>query len=137
MAEQQEDGARRPGDAPDPAGEPLMAPFRVIRGDRDGAAVLRVEGDVDLTTVPGLTAAIAEVVVVRPWVFVLDLTRVTFLASVGLSALVIAQRDTADQTELRVVATGRGALRPIQLTGLDGVLRLYSTLGAALEGSLG
>lgn len=136
MAEQQEDEARRPGDAPDPAGEPLTVPFRVVRSDCDGVAVLRVEGDVDLTTAPGFAAAIAEVVAVRPRVFVLDLTRVTFLASIGLSALVIAQRDTADQTELRVVAADSCALRPIQLTGLDGVLRLYPTLDVAIEGRL-
>lgn len=116
----------------DPGAEP-QASFGVVRDDRPGAVVLAVQGDVDTVTAPKLTDAAVGVLAEGPPVLVLDLTRVDFLASPGLTSLLTVRRN-AGETALRIVAAGRASLRPIQLTGLDQSLPLYPTLEAALAG---
>ena len=95
-----------------------------------GTTVLCVCGEVDVATVPGLRAAIAEAMRPRPRVLVIDLLAVTFLASCGLLALAEA---AAERAEVRVVAASRECVRPIRVTGLDAVLSMYGTLADALS----
>jgi anti-anti-sigma factor len=94
--------------------------------------VLAVTGDVDLYTVPRLTAALELAVRERPPVLVVDLTGVEFFGSVGLNALLAAHDQAAAHTEIRVVAARRVALSPIQLTGVDRLLAVYPSRAAAL-----
>ncbi|GAA3525348.1 STAS domain-containing protein [Amycolatopsis ultiminotia] len=108
--------------------------LRIGRDDRPPAVVLTVRGDIDTVTAPQVTAAVADAAADGPPVLVLDLTEVEFLASPGLTALLIIRRDLPAGTALRIVAAGRATLRPIQLTGLQQSLPLYPTLGAALAG---
>ncbi|HEY2057416.1 STAS domain-containing protein [Amycolatopsis sp. NBC_01480] len=115
----------------DPATDP-PGTLRIGRADRPPAAVLAVSGDVDTCTAPRMTAAVAEVLTEAPPVLVLDLTAVEFLASPGLTALLTIRRGMPAGTELRIVASGRATLRPIQLTGLEPGLPLYRTLEQAL-----
>ncbi|MFC0437691.1 STAS domain-containing protein [Kutzneria buriramensis] len=65
---------------------------------------------------------------------VLDLTGVTFLASMGLSLLAEHHDQCAEfGSRLVVVATERVVLRPIQITGLDGLVTIVPTVQAALS----
>ncbi|MET9267681.1 STAS domain-containing protein [Amycolatopsis sp. NPDC004079] len=115
--------------------DPVIDPpgsLSIDRADRAPAAVLALSGDLDLGTAPKLTAAVAETVTGRPPVLVLDLTEVDFLASAGLTVLLAACREAPAGTEVRIVASGRATLRPIQLTGLEQSLPLYRTLEEAL-----
>ncbi|WP_439381675.1 STAS domain-containing protein [Amycolatopsis lexingtonensis] len=109
--------------------------FGIARTEQDGAVVVEVSGDVDTTTAPALVAAADEVLAAAPPVFVVDLTRVEFLASPGLTALLTIHRNAAAGTAVRIVAAGRATLRPIQLTGLEDSLSLFPTREAALAGS--
>ncbi|WP_370965159.1 STAS domain-containing protein [Amycolatopsis sp. cg9] len=109
--------------------------FRIARTDQDGTVVLAVAGDVDTTTAPALVQAADEVLAEEPPVFVVDLTRVDFLASPGLTALLTIHRNAAAGTAVRIVASGRATLRPIQLTGLEDSLSLFPTRDAALAAS--
>ncbi|MGW7533912.1 STAS domain-containing protein [Amycolatopsis sp. NPDC054798] len=118
----------------DPRGDPAPA-FRVERDDRPPAAVLTVRGEVDMVTAPLLTAAVDEALAAAPPVLVVDLAAVEFLASAGLTALVTMTQDRAAGAVLRIVASGRATLRPIQLTGLEQSLPLYPTVEAALAAS--
>lgn len=59
---------------------------------------------------------------------VLDLSRVTFFGSAGLSVLI--QASDAD-IPLRIVPSSQ-ARRPIEVTGLDRALDIYPTLAEAL-----
>ena len=97
-----------------------------------GIAVLRVGGDIDLATVPALQAAIEEALVPRPTGLVIDLSDVGFLASAGLQALVATHNNVSQSAQFAVVANSAVTSRPIQLTGLDQVFKLYSTLDEAL-----
>lgn len=97
------------------------------------AVVLRVAGELDLLTTPTLAQACSQQLQNRPPVLVIDLTGVTFLASVGMSAIVAAHEEGGEHTKVRVVSGTRDTLRPIHVTGLDTLLAIYPTLPAALE----
>jgi anti-anti-sigma factor len=109
--------------------------FRIARTEQSGAVVVEVAGDVDTTTAPALVQAAAEALAAAPPLLVIDLTRVDFLASPGLTALLTIHRDAGTGTVVRIVATGRATLRPIQLTGLEESLSLFPTREAALTAS--
>lgn len=97
--------------------------------------VIEVVGEVDMDTSPQLDAAVTSAFQ-QPGAdrYVLDLTRVTYLASAGLTSLVNATRRAEARTEplLVVVDSTRPVIRPIELTGLDTVLRLYHSVDEAL-----
>jgi anti-sigma B factor antagonist len=103
--------------------------------ERPGALVVVVAGEVDMLTSPQLRMAIDEALAkLADRALVIDLTGVTFFGSPGLQVLAVAAirvRRAGEEAALRVVAT-HVALRPIQITGLDSVVRLYDTTDAAL-----
>jgi anti-sigma B factor antagonist len=100
---------------------------------RGSTVVLHVAGELDLLTTPTLTEACSQELTRRPPVLVIDLTGVTFLASVGMSAIVAAHEKGGEHTKVRVVSGSRDTLRPIRVTGLDNLLAVYPALSAALE----
>jgi anti-anti-sigma factor len=97
------------------------------------AVVLHVTGELDLLTTPTLAEACLSELRKRPAVLVIDLTGVTFLASVGMSAIVAAHEEGGEHTRVRVVGGTRDTMRPIRVTGLDNLLSVYPALSAALE----
>src|SRR4029077_18003299 len=99
---------------------------------QDGIAVLKVDGDIDLATVPALEAAIDEVLKSKQAGLVIDLSEVGFLAPAGLRALVATQNNVSQSAQFAVVANSAATSRPIQLTGLDQIFELYPTLDEAL-----
>lgn len=97
--------------------------------------VITVAGEVDSVTAPRLGRSLDGVLATAAGVVVVDLVRVTFLASTGLSALLDAHRATGPGSPLRVVVDhARPVIRPIQITGLDAVLTLFDSVEDALRG---
>jgi anti-sigma B factor antagonist len=94
---------------------------------RDGITVLLVDGVVDLATSPPLEQLLAELIDERPQALVMDLTAVSFLASVGLRILAETHERAGGTGKFAVVASGPVTARPIQLTKLDEFLALYPT----------
>jgi anti-sigma B factor antagonist len=109
--------------------------FRIARSEQSGAIVVEVAGDVDTTTAPALVEAADEAGGAPPPVLVVDLSRVEFLASPGLTALLTIHRNAGSTTAVRIVAARRATLRPNQLTGLEESLSLFPTREAALTAS--
>jgi len=99
---------------------------------REGTAVLRVSGALDLALAPKLRRLVERAARLEPAKLVIDLTGVTFLASAGMAELVRANRGYAVPAPLRVVASGRITLRPLELTRLTDELALYPSLSEAL-----
>ncbi|MEV7099731.1 STAS domain-containing protein [Amycolatopsis sp. NPDC051045] len=99
--------------------------------ERGEAFVLRVTGALDLALAPKLRRLVERAQRRAPSVLVIDLTEVSFLASAGMAELVRAHRSTAS-IAVRVVATGRVTLRPLELTRLTDELVIVPTLAAAL-----
>lgn len=97
----------------------------------DGTRILvRVAGEVDLTTAPVLADALelARSVAARMPDFIaieVDLRAVEFLSAAGLTVIVRAHRRCDhDAVPLHVVAGHSAVTRPLRLTGLDQVLGL-------------
>ena len=113
------------GDAASSAGS-------VTLENRDGTAVLRVDGALDLALAPKLRRLAERAARLQSSMLVIDLTGVTFLASAGMAELVRAHRGPTASAPLRVVATGRITLRPLELTRLVDELAIYPSLSEAL-----
>jgi anti-anti-sigma factor len=99
------------------------------RGD---VAVLAVAGEVDNLTASALEDAIDRVVRDGLTTLIIDLSEVTFLASIGLAILASTHDRLDEGAGFAVVADGAATSRPIQLTGLDQCFSLHSTLDEAL-----
>jgi anti-sigma B factor antagonist len=94
--------------------------------------VLAVSGALDLALAPTVRRTVERAVRLRPALLVLDLTAVTFLASSGMAELVRTHRQLEGEIPVRVVATGRLVLRPLELTRLTDELAIHATLADAL-----
>jgi anti-sigma B factor antagonist len=115
----------------DPSGTEFGLKYEHIRvGD---TAVLDLRGEIDLATGEDLMSQLNRALAALPGRLVVDLTRVDFLGSAGLSAL-IAARETAERqgTQVRLVCN-RITRRTIELTGLNEQFTLADDRNAALE----
>ena len=93
---------------------------------RDGdRVVLAVSGEIDLGTVGELRDALVRAGESGAPEVLVDLSDVDFMDSTGLSALVIAHRSMgADARWLVIICPPGPARRALEVSGLDGVLRL-------------
>ncbi len=98
---------------------------------RDGITVLTATGVVDLATSPPLEELLGTLVEEGPAALIIDLTSVSFLASVGLRILAETHERVGGAGKFAVVASGPVTARPIQLTKLDEFLALYPTVDEA------
>jgi len=108
--------------------------FQVQKCGTDEAVVLAVSGDVDMFTAPRLAEAIDAAIATRPEALIVDLSKVQFLASAGITVLVTAQAQIMPPTRFAVVADGPATSRPIKLMGIDSTFALYRTRDTALAG---
>ncbi|GHF47650.1 anti-sigma B factor antagonist [Amycolatopsis bartoniae] len=100
-----------------------------------GVVVVDVRGEVDASSVPDLATALEKVWAAAPGRVVVDLSRVTFLGTAGLSALLDArERAEADDFVLRLVGGSRCVDRAVEVAGLAPHLPLSPDLGHALRG---
>jgi anti-sigma B factor antagonist len=99
------------------------------------AELLEVSGEVDLLSAQVLRNAITEALGREPALLVIDLTGVSFLASVGMTVLLKAHREAGRTTiRLRVVTPARSPVgRALELTGLTGALAVVATQADALS----
>src|SRR5690348_16379153 len=116
-----------------------MDTLAVEHAANDDAIVVRVEGDVDSTTVGELSdhlAAALELAAAHPaQLVIVDLQAVTFLGSAGLNALLDChQRGSDAGTSVRLLADHGPVLQPIKVTDLDLILEIHPTLPDALQG---
>jgi anti-sigma B factor antagonist len=87
------------------------------------AARLTASGEVDSSSAPTLRSRLEEVLDDGVTDLVVDLHGVTFLDSAGLCVLAAAHRRAVrDGIGLRVLASSRAVLRPMQITGLYDLL---------------
>lgn len=98
----------------------------------DGVTVVEVHDVVDMLTAPLLGTALGTALAASPRALVVDLSKVTFLASAGMTVLVKAKEQIGENAGFAVVAEGPATSRPLKLVGLDDVLGVYPTLADAL-----
>ena len=98
------------------------------------AHVVTVTGELDVYTAPDLRKALGEAVGEGAMDVVVDLLNVPFVDSMGLGVLVESSKSLkAKGGVLRIVCDDRRIARILEITGLDRVLVLHSTLRDALE----
>lgn len=103
--------------------------IRIERGPA-GQTVLAVAGDLDLATAERLREQLNTVP--GGSVVVLDLKKVEFCDSAGLRVLLDAElRTRVGGGELRLAAPSAALVRLFELTGVDGFIRVFATIGDA------
>ncbi|WIM86744.1 STAS domain-containing protein [Candidatus Mycobacterium wuenschmannii] len=111
------------------------SPLKLAERTDGDAVVISAEGIVDMAAAPTLTEQIRAALRRRPAVLIIDLTKVTFLATAGMSVLMETDRTSKERSIVfRVVADGPVTVMPMQLLGIDDLLAIYPTVDAAREG---
>lgn len=105
-----------------------------LRTDRPApnCVVLSVLGEIDLVTVPGLEAAIAEHVAAAPCL-VIDLSEVSFFGSLGLSALIRATTLADDRGTRLLLVTGERVRRTMEVTQTSELFTVHNSVEEALR----
>ena len=94
-----------------------------VTGSAATGVLLTVTGEVDSSTAPSLRAVVDTAFADRARSLTIDLEGVTFLDSAGLCVLARAHRRAIEAgIALRVLASSRAVVRPLQITGLYDLL---------------
>lgn len=113
----------------------IVQPLRItVRYPRDGAAVVRPVGRIDLLTASELQRCLLDEVRRGRRRLVVDLGATEFLDSAGLSALykgLTAAREVGG--DLCLARPSEQAQTVLELTALDRMLAVYATTDAALD----
>ncbi|MCS7482015.1 STAS domain-containing protein [Umezawaea endophytica] len=102
-----------------------------------GVVVLSVVEEVDMATAGAVRRALHDLLDERPDTLVLDLRRVAFFGSSGISALVGAAH-RADRLGVRLVVatTRRGVLRALEITGAADLVAVVASPEQAVASSV-
>lgn len=94
--------------------------------------VLAVTGEIDVATAPRMREAIIDMVNRGDRRIIVDLEAVDFMDSTGLGVLVGAlKRVRTHEGSLRVVCTNSRVLKVFEITGLDAVFEVASSVEEA------
>jgi anti-sigma B factor antagonist len=99
----------------------------------EGLAVVSVSGSVDMLTAPGLADAIDSALAKKPGGLIVDLSKVDFLGSAGISVLMKTRDNIGESTQFCVVADGPATHRPLTLLGINEMMSLCRTLDDAVS----
>lgn len=109
--------------------------LQVTAHHAERAVVLAVAGEIDLLSAPVLGGEVTTALAGAPELLVIDLSEVSFLASIGITVLLEARREAGSGTRVRVVAPEDGVVnRTLRLTGLHEALAVAATRDDALAG---
>jgi anti-anti-sigma factor len=107
--------------------------FGVTEDWVERVVVVTASGDIDMLTAPQLDAAIYAARRKEPSALIVDLTKVTFLASAGMNLLIAVHREVSRYARFGVIADGPTTSRPLKLTGIDDVVAVYRSLADGLS----
>jgi anti-sigma B factor antagonist len=116
----------------------MLSPISVeIDTGHPHALVLRVSGEVDISTVGTITRGFTSMLSTRRAgqdLLIIDVSGVGFFGSSGVAALVECQHAAENEAlQLRLSGTSSAVLRPLEGTGLIRCFDWYPTLEAALD----
>jgi anti-sigma B factor antagonist len=95
--------------------------------------VLAVAGEVDVACVDELNAALERAEATQPLELWIDLSRVGFMDSTGLTALLLAHRRMNDH--LSLICPDGNVRRLLELAGVDRVMAVHANRAAAQAAS--
>jgi anti-sigma B factor antagonist len=102
-----------------------MAPLELSTEEREGGAVVRLVGEVDLSQADALSAELERAEQTAPDPLVVDLRGVSFMDSTGLRLLLGALRRAEPAARRLVVVRGQEQVRELfRVAGLEDVFEL-------------
>jgi anti-sigma B factor antagonist len=117
---------------------PQSDDFSTHESEVEGLAVVGVSGSVDMLTAPGLAEAIDSALAKKPKGLIIDLLKVEFLGSAGISVLMKTRDNLGDSIPFCVVADGPATHRPLTLLGINELMsvcrRLDDAVGKLTDG---
>lgn len=106
--------------------------FAITRIDRDGATLIALQGELDLSTAPSLRDAIHESA--REKGVVVDLQDLTFMDSAGIGTLLRAHQELSQEGRpFKLVITQRRFLQLLEITGLRDIFEIAPSLDDAFS----
>jgi anti-sigma B factor antagonist len=106
--------------------------FNTHESEVEGLAVVGVSGSVDMLTAPGLADAIDSALAKKPKGLIIDLLKVEFLGSAGISVLMKTRDNLGDSIPFCVVADGPATHRPLTLLGINEMMSVCRRLDDAV-----
>ncbi len=103
----------------------LRTGFGVETDTAGSTVVLRLQGELDMASTPGLKVALGEAFDQGPSAMAADLTELTFIDSVGIGALIGASRRASTAgCSFALRSPRRSVLRVLQLTGVEQLMAI-------------
>ena len=103
----------------------LRTGFHAGSDSVDGTIVLRLRGELDMATAPGLSRDLDTALDALPPVLVVDAEDLSFVDSTGLRVLITACRRAGSQGCRFVMRSpSRSVLKTLQLTGVDRLMAI-------------
>ena len=100
---------------------------------RDRPNVLPLEGEIDLHISPAISASLQAMVKKKPKTLVVDLSRVSYIDSSGLAALIEAMQNVQEYGGKFALVGLQETVRAIfEIARLDQIFRIYPNVKAAL-----
>jgi anti-anti-sigma factor len=106
--------------------------FSTHESEVEGLAVVAVSGSVDMLTAAGLTEAIDSALAKKPKGLIVDLLKVEFLGSAGISVLMKTRDNLGESIPFCVVADGPATHRPLTLLGINELMSVFRRLDDAV-----
>jgi anti-sigma B factor antagonist len=101
-----------------PINRPAMDLLTVAVSSPAPFARLTATGEIDSSSAPMLREYLDALLSDTLSELTIDLSAVTFLDSAGLCVLAAAHRTAGENVRMRVLASSRAVIRPLQITGL-------------------
>ncbi|MEK8072560.1 STAS domain-containing protein [Rhodococcoides navarretei] len=112
--------------------EPTGGQFEIVAAEHEATTVLTVRGELDLDTIPELSATAFPAADTARGGLVVDLTDVSFLSSSAITVLVRVCDRMPDASRMALVAVNGVVTRPVQLSGIDRVMATFTTVPDAV-----
>ena len=113
--------------------QPFTGAFGIIQSQPDErTTVVALEGELDLERAPSLKWALVDSVDAGRQQLVVDLLQVRFMDSTALSVLVGVNRSLGEGARMAIVCVNANVLKIFELSGMDGVFAIFSTVDDAL-----
>lgn len=101
--------------------------------DVDGITLATITGSIDVVSVGDFTGHLAAACAAGTGRLVLDMSDVDFLSVDGIAALHNTARCVTNSGGALAVTGGRAVSRPLQRTGLDGLIPVFDWLPTAFD----
>jgi len=113
--------------------QPTSGPFGIFRREVDQrTSVISIEGELDLATAPRLKWMLTDALQAGHEKLVVDLSLTTFMDSTALGVLVGVDRSLGVDMRMAIVCARPNVLKIFELSGLDEMFVIFSTVDEAL-----